>query len=241
MAAPDLARGGQLIGVRLGGAVTRRAPWRLADGAPELGWLAGSRRLAAGQPVPGELARPVAVPHLAVVLGGPLTGPGVSPAGALAAVASVHAAVELADGDVAAGLADGGGVAGPVGGDGVAGPDGAGGVAGPDGGDGVVGPDGGWFLVSPAGRRVAGLDLALEACLVEVDGQVVDSGTGAAAAGHPAEALAWAATALDARGQALEAGWLVLTGPLTAPVPLPPGAPLAVHFTTLGSLFLPPA
>jgi hypothetical protein len=31
----------------------------------------------------------------------------------------------------------------------------------------------------------------------------------------------------------------VLTGPLTAPVPLPPGAPLAVHFTTLGSLFLP--
>ena len=68
---------------------------------------------------------------------------------------------------------------------------------------------------------------------------MVDSGTGAAAAGHPAEALAWAANTLDGQGLALEPGWLVLTGPLTAPVPLPPGAPLAVHFTTLGSLFLP--
>ena len=98
----------------------------------------------------------------------------------------------------------------------------------------------GWFLTSPAGRSPAGLDLALEACLVEVDGQVTDSGTGAAAAGHPAEALAWAANALARDGLVLEPGWLVLTGPLTAPVPMPPGAPLAIHFTTLGSLFLPP-
>ena len=203
MSTADVA-GAELIGVRLGGAATRRAPWRIADGAPELGWLTGSMRVPAGQPVPGELVSPQVVPHLAVVLGDPLTGPGVSPAAALAAVASVHAAAELADG-----------AAGPA-------------------------PDGGWFLVSPAGRPPDGLDLALEACLVEVDGQVTDSGTGAAAAGHPAEALAWAANALDAQGLALEPGWLVLTGPLTAPVPLPPAAPVSVHFTTLGSLFLPP-
>jgi 2-oxo-3-hexenedioate decarboxylase len=203
MSAAEVARGERLIGVRLGGAVTRSAPWRIAGQEPELGWLTGSRRLAAGQPVPEQLINPQAVPHLAFVLGGPLTAPGVSPAGALAAVASVHAAVELAAGDSAG--------------------------------------DDGWFLVSPAGRPVAGLDLNLEACLVEVDGQVVDSGTGAAAAGHPAEALAWAANALAAQGLVLEPGWLVLTGALTAPVPLPPGTPLAVHFTTLGSLFLPPA
>jgi 2-oxo-3-hexenedioate decarboxylase len=196
MAAPEVTTGERLIGVRIGGAVTRSAPWRIADQEPELGWLTGSRRLPIGQPVPGQLAGPQAVPHLSFVLGGPLTGPGVTAADALAVVASVHAAVELDDG---------------------------------------------WFVTSPAGRAPAGLDLALEACLVEVDGQVVDSGTGAAAAGHPAEALAWAANALDAQGLALEPGWLVLTGPLTAPVPLPPGAPLAVHFTTLGSLFLPSA
>jgi 2-oxo-3-hexenedioate decarboxylase len=195
-----VARGERLIGVRLGGAVTRRAPWRLADGAPELGWLTGPMRLPGGQPVPGQLTQ--LVPHLAVVLGEPLTGPGVSPAGALAAVASVHAAAELS-------AADGQ-------------------------------PDVARFLVSPAGRPAAGLDLALEACLVEVDGQIVDSGTGAAAAGHPAEALAWAANALDGQGLALEPGWLILTGPLTASVAIPAGVPLAVHFTTLGSLFLPP-
>lgn len=203
MATPGVAADERLIGVRLGGAVTRSAPWRIADQEPELGWLTGSRRLAAGQPVPERLASPQAMPHLAFLLGSPLTGPGVSAADALAAVASVHAAVELAS------------------------------------------ADDGWFVTSPAGRAPAGLDLALEACLVEVDGQVTDSGTGAAAAGHPAEALAWAANALDGQGLALEPGWLVLTGPLTAPVRLrsavsPAGASLAVHFTTLGSLFLPP-
>lgn len=198
MAAPDVAAGERLIGVRLGGAVTHSAPWRIADQEPELGWLTGSMRLPSGQPVPEQPAGLQAVLHLAFLLGAPLTGPGVSAADALAAVSSVHAAVELAAGDD------------------------------------------GWFLVSPAGWAPAGLDLALEACLVEVDGQVTDSGTGAAAAGHPAEALAWAANALDAQGLALEPGWLVLTGPLTAPVTVPPGAPLAVHFTTLGSLFLPP-
>jgi 2-oxo-3-hexenedioate decarboxylase len=201
MSAPDVAREEGLVGVRLGGAVTRRVPWRIADGAPELGWLTGSMRQPAGQPVPGPLTQ--LVPHLAVLLGDPVTGPGVSPAAALAAVASVHAAVELS-------AADGG-------------------------------LDEARFLVGPAGRPAAGLDLALEACLVEVDGQIVDSGTGAAAAGHPAEVLAWAANALDGQGLALEPGWLVLTGPLTAPVALPPRAPLAVHFTNLGSLFLPSA
>jgi len=211
MAAPEVATGERLIGVRIGGAVTRSAPWRITGQEPELGWLTGSRWRPAGQPVPGQLAGPQAVPHLAFVLGGPLPGPGVSAAGALAAVASVHAAVELAATAGERAAIDGG----PA-------------------------PDDGWFVTSPAGRAPAGLDLALEACLVEVDGQVVDSGTGAAAAGHPAEALAWAANALDAQGLALEPGWLVLTGPLTAPVPLSPGAPLAVHFTTLGSLFLPP-
>ena len=254
MAAPDVARGEQLIGVRLGGPATRRPPWRIDGDAPDLGWLTGSMRWPAGQPLPPQLGDAQVVPHLAVVLGDPLTGPGVTPAGALAAVASVHAAVELtsagsgpdapavelaadsAPAVPAAELAADSAPAVPA----VAGlaardadPD-VPAVAGQAAGDRR------WFVVSPAGRPAAGLDLALEACLVEVGGQVTDSGTGAAAAGHPAEALAWAANALDAQGLALEPGWLILTGPLTAPVPLPPAAPAAVHFTTLGSLFLPP-
>lgn len=143
-AGPEVAAGERLIGVRLGGAATRRVPWRIAAQEPELGWLTGARRLPAGQPVPGQLASPQAVPHLAMVLGGPLTGPGVSPADALAAVASVHAAVEVADADV-----PGDGVPGDGGPDLV-----AAGAAG-DGGPDLVadGAAAGWFLVSPAGPR----------------------------------------------------------------------------------------
>jgi 2-oxo-3-hexenedioate decarboxylase len=228
MAAPDVARGEQLIGVRLGGPATRQPPWRIDGDVPDLGWLTGARRLPPGQPVPAELISPRVVPHLAVVLGRPLTGPGVSPADALAAVASVHAALELAA-DSAPDMPADSSPEVPA----DSSPE-VPAVAG------LASGAGSWFVVSPAGRPAAGLDLALEACLVEVGGQVTDSGTGAAAAGHPAEALAWAANALDAQGLALEPGWLVFTGPLTAPVPLPPATPLAIHFTTLGSLFLPP-
>ena len=74
--------------------------------------------------------------------------------------------------------------------------------------------------------------------LVEVDGVVVDSATGAAVQGHPGEALALAANDLAGRGHAIEAGWIVLTGGMTDAVFSPPGSSTALHFTNLGSVFL---
>jgi 2-oxo-3-hexenedioate decarboxylase len=85
----------------------------------------------------------------------------------------------------------------------------------------------------------AALDLALEACLLELDGQVGDSATGAAVQGHPAEALALAANDLSRRGLTIEPGWIVFTGGMTDAVAVPRGAALAAHFTHLGSIFLP--
>lgn len=96
-----------------------------------------------------------------------------------------------------------------------------------------------WFATGPVAVPPAGLDLTLEACLVEVDGQVVDSATGAAVLGHPAEALALAANELGRRGRALEPGWIVFTGGLTDAVACPAGTAVAAHFTSLGSVFLP--
>lgn len=55
------------------------------------------------------------------------------------------------------------------------------------------------------------------------NGDVTGSATGAAAMGDPAEALAWLASALAARGWHLAAGALVITGGLTSAVPLEPG------------------
>jgi 2-oxo-3-hexenedioate decarboxylase len=96
----------------------------------------------------------------------------------------------------------------------------------------------GCFVTGPVSVPPAGLDLALEACLLEVDGQIIDSATGAAVQGHPAEALALAANGLGRRGHAIEPGWIVLTGGMTDAVPVPPGAKIAVHFTHVGSIQL---
>jgi len=65
------------------------------------------------------------------------------------------------------------------------------------------------------------------------------SAAGAAVQGHPAEALALAANDLGRRGLAIEPGWIVLTGGMTDAVPVPAGTSVAVHFTHLGSIFLP--
>jgi 2-oxo-3-hexenedioate decarboxylase len=97
---------------------------------------------------------------------------------------------------------------------------------------------GGCLVTGPVSVPPAGLDLTLEACLLEVNGEITDSATGAAAHGHPAQALALAAAELSRRDATLEPGWLVLTGRLTDPVPVRPGLSLAAHFTHLGSVFL---
>jgi 2-oxo-3-hexenedioate decarboxylase len=94
----------------------------------------------------------------------------------------------------------------------------------------------GAFVVGSIGLKPEQLDLALEAVLVEVDGAVVDSATGAAVQGNPAEALAFAANDLAKRGLAIEAGQVVLTGGMTDAVLAPAGATISFHFTHLGSI-----
>ncbi|MCB0894544.1 MAG: 2-keto-4-pentenoate hydratase, partial [Nocardioidaceae bacterium] len=96
----------------------------------------------------------------------------------------------------------------------------------------------GAFVTGSVGLPPESLDLALEGVLLEVDGAVVDSATGAAVLGHPAEALALAANELAARGLAIEPGWIVLTGGMTDAVHAPPGSSVACHFTHLGSVHL---
>ncbi|HVV19286.1 MAG TPA: fumarylacetoacetate hydrolase family protein [Pseudonocardiaceae bacterium] len=87
-------------------------------------------------------------------------------------------------------------------------------------------------LVAPHG------DLALTGCVLEVDGQVVESAAGAAVMGHPAAAVAFLANQLAFAGKRLEAGWVVLSGGLTAPVPLRPGITVTATVSGLGSVTL---
>ncbi len=64
------------------------------------------------------------------------------------------------------------------------------------------------------------------------------SGRGSAALGSPAEAVAWLVRRLAARGEALDAGMLVLTGGITAPVDLRPGLRVEVSSPHLGGCAL---
>ena len=208
-----LARGERLVGVKLG-LTSRAKQQRMNVTSPMTAWLTDAMALGLGAAVPQDrLIHPRAEPEIVFVMRARLAGPGVTAATALAAVGSVHAGMEVIDSryrDFRFTLPD------------------------------VVADNAssGFFVTGPVGVPPAALDLALEACLLEVDGQVVDSATGAAVQGSPAQALALAANDLGRRGLVIEPGWIVLTGGMTDAVAVPPGASLAAHFTHLGSIFL---
>jgi 2-oxo-3-hexenedioate decarboxylase len=207
-----LGRGEHLTGIKLG--LTSVAKQRrMGVDTPIVAWLTDAMSLPLGTPLPGGLIHPRVEPEIVFVLGQRLAGPGVTAARALEAVASVRGGLEVIDSrfaDFRFGLAD------------------------------VIADNAssGRYVLGPLARRAEALDLALEACLLSLDGRVVDSATGAAVLGHPAEALALAANLLGRRGLALEEGWTVLTGGMTDAVAVAPGHSIRAEFTHLGSLTL---
>ncbi len=79
-------------------------------------------------------------------------------------------------------------------------------------------------------------DLSLLGCLLEVNGRQVATAAGAAVYGDPAQAVAWMANAAGRRGRSLKPGWLVLSGGLTAAVPLRSGDCVTADFAGLGGV-----
>ncbi len=208
-----LDRREKLVGVKLG--LTSRAKQRRMNvDSPLVAWLTDAMVLPAGEPVPQDLLiHPRVEPEIVFVMKSRLAGPGVTAVQALTAVEAVYAGAEIIDSryrDFRFTLTD------------------------------VIADNAssGAFVLGSIARSPFALDLALEAVLVEVDGKVVDSATGAAVQNHPAEALALAANDLGRRGKAIEAGQIVLTGGMTDAVPAGPGSRTAFHFTTLGSIFI---
>ncbi len=207
-----LDRGETLVGVKLG-LTSKAKQQRMGVHVPFVAWLTDAMILPAGDPVPqSRLIHPRVEPEIVFLMGERLAG-GVGCARAMAAVESVWAGAEVIDSRYQDFRFTAGDVAA----------DNASSAA---------------FVTGPVGIPPTQLDLSLEAVLVEVDGRVVDSATGAAVQGHPGEALALAANELARRGHAIEAGWLVLTGGMTDAVPAPPGVSVAMHFTHLGSVFV---
>ncbi len=206
-------RGEQLIGVKLG--LTSRAKQRRMNvDTPFVAWLTDAMILPAGDPVPQDkLIHPRVEPEIVFVMRDKLQGPGVTGAQAMAAVSHIVGGVEIIDSR----YRDFKFAAGDVIADNAS---------------------SGAFVTTGVTRAPTELALTTEAVLMEVDGEIVDTATGAAVQGHPGEALALAANDLAKRGLAIEAGWIVLTGGITDAVFAHPGSRIGAHFTNLGSVFV---
>ncbi|HET7139776.1 MAG TPA: 2-keto-4-pentenoate hydratase [Arthrobacter sp.] len=76
-------------------------------------------------------------------------------------------------------------------------------------------------------------DLAATAVTLAVNGKVVGEGTGSAVLGHPLNGLLWVANTLGGLGQTLEAGSVVMSGSVTAAVPISAGDTVTASFSGL--------
>ena len=198
--------GKQVVGIKLGmtSKVKRDA---LGIREPVYGRIAADMLVPSGQPLRvAELIHPRAEPELALVVGRPIP-PGASVAAVLAAIDAVHAAIEVFDSRYAEPFRLVDSIA-----------DNAGAAR---------------VVLGDRPRRLSELaDLHVLGCVFGFPGGF-DTAAGGAAMGHPAAAVAWLAGALAARDERIAPGTVVLTGGLTAAVPLRSGDRLVAEFEGL--------
>jgi 2-keto-4-pentenoate hydratase len=205
------AAGARLCGRKVG--LTSRAMQELMGVAePDFGALLDDMFVEEGEPIPvAELVQPRAEAEIALVLGADLHGPGVTSTAALRAVESAVASIEVIDSrieDWKIGLAD------------------------------TIADNASSARVVVAGRRtpVDELDLRLVGMALSVNGELRETGAGAAVLGNPARCLAWLANKLAQFGEHLRAGDVVLAGALHRAIPVGPGDSVVAEFDRLGSV-----
>jgi 2-keto-4-pentenoate hydratase len=179
---------------------------------PDFGHLLTDMVYPADAPVPAARFRqPRAEPEVALILERGLAGPGLSVADVMSATGYVLPAIEIIDSritDWKIGLVDT-----------VADNASSGGL--------VLGQS----PVRPGGR-----DLSLAGCVFRRNGRIAGTGAGAAVLGSPWHAATWLANTLTARGAELAAGSIILTGSITASVPVAAGDAVTVTIDGLGSV-----
>ncbi|MDI3257511.1 MAG: 2-keto-4-pentenoate hydratase [Kyrpidia sp.] len=92
----------------------------------------------------------------------------------------------------------------------------------------------GCFVLGDRPSRVEDVDLGLVGMALHEDGEVTQTGAGAAVLGHPALGVAWLANKLASFGTVLRAGHIVLSGAVSAAVNARPGARYVANFGRLG-------
>ncbi|GGB87230.1 2-keto-4-pentenoate hydratase [Marinobacterium zhoushanense] len=92
------------------------------------------------------------------------------------------------------------------------------------------------FVTGGRMADVADLDLKTLGVVMEINGEVVQTGAGAAVLGHPAASVAMLANMLAERGESLKAGSFIMIGAITAAVQVNKGDNFTVHYQGLGSI-----
>nr|MBS9782901.1 4-oxalocrotonate decarboxylase [Arcobacter sp.] len=92
------------------------------------------------------------------------------------------------------------------------------------------------YVTGGKSADVKDVDLKTLGVVMEINGEVVQLGAGAAVLGHPATSIAMLANMMSQRGEVLKAGTYILSGAITAAVGVEKGDNVTVKFQDLGTL-----
>lgn len=204
------AQGRRIVG-RKAGLTAKAVQVQLGVDQPDFGALFDDMRVADGGTLdPARCIQPKAEAEIAFVLAADLPSPQSTPAEVAAAVATVHAAIEIVDSRIADWkitfadtVADNGSSA--------------------------------FFVLADEGLPLAGLDLEGAAMTMSFNGETVSTGIGAAALGNPLNAAAWLASTLATRGEPLRKGDVLLAGALGPMVALKAGDVVRTEIAGIGA------
>jgi 2-keto-4-pentenoate hydratase len=206
-----LERGATIVGYKVGlTSEAMRQQFRISN--CDFGHLLSDMEYVADAPVPlSAFLQPRAEPEIALVLARPLSGPRVSVSDVVAATAYAVPAIEIIDSRIAdwrITLLD------------------------------TVADNAssGGFVVGQSPMPIDRVDLSLTGCVLRRNGRIVATGAGAAVLGSPLHAAAWLANELIRRGVQLDAGHVILTGSITAAIPVHVGDAVTATFDRLGSV-----
>lgn len=209
--ARHVAAGAKVVGRKVG---LTSAPMQqlLGVNEPDFGVLMDHMVVEDGDEVPLDaLLQPRIEAEVALVLDDDLAGPGVTAARALTAIAGALPSMEIVDSRVAnweITLVD------------------------------TVADNAssGMFVVGANITPLTQVDPRLIGVVVTKNGELADTGAGAAALGNPVRCVAWLANKLASFGESLRAGDIILPGAVHKMIPVAPGDVFRAEFAHLGGV-----
>ena len=206
-----LADGDRVVGHKVG--LTSKPMQKMVGvDSPDYGPVLASTIYRDGDTIPaGRFIAPKIEAEIVFVIGERLEGPGVTVTQAHAAIAGAVAAMEIVDSRIAdwrIKLAD---------------------TVADLASNGAMATSSRIVPITDIDSRLVGMTLTR-------NGELIDTGAGAAALGDPVAVVAWLANVLGGDGVALEPGHLIMTGALHAAVPMTPGDVFRAEFDRLGPI-----